>query len=377
MDPSAGAKDAYADTRVRLRRCLTYTGLADDATEADNCDEYDGPGTFVDVSAKGAWATPRDLREGIYVVALDLPVGYDNVMGTGDNAAARRVAGNRNRTAVVKLTEGRRSSKSTAAFWIRNSLANEGVAAPRATVTYGAAKTAVLAGGFITYDVSSVALTLTLPELADAGVLSKGATMKVGISSFADGVAKSLAVSSAGTFNVNVAVTSEDGYASALYSTTGDDQTVGAQGPAVFTFVKDADTRLRELKLGWTGDGITKSRAQLAGQSGFLPEEERRSAEIAGTALTGPTITQIDDIVLPRGTMGTVTISGTVMDGGGVASTRVTFAPADAADGEIPAPGAGNAVTVDIIVTDATTVRGGVSTLSNTRTYRVKISVAR
>ena len=50
-----------------------------------------------------------------------------------------------------------------------------------------------------------------------------------------------------------------------------------ATGYAVFTFVKDADTRLRELKLGWTGDGITKSRAQLAGQGGFLPDEERRS----------------------------------------------------------------------------------------------------
>ena len=80
MDPSAGAKDAYADTRVRLRRCLTYARRG--PRRPTRCDEYDGPGTFVDVSARGAWATPRDLREGIYVVALDLPVGYENVVGT-------------------------------------------------------------------------------------------------------------------------------------------------------------------------------------------------------------------------------------------------------------------------------------------------------
>ena len=363
-DPSAGAKSAYADTRVRLRRCLTYTD------GDDNCVEYDGPGTFVDVSDKGAWATPRDLREGIYVVALDLPVGYENVVGgTTGTAEDRRTEGPR--TAVVELIDGRRSSESTAAFWIRNGLTNVGVEVPVATV-----KDVLADNGFITSDVSSVMLTLTLPEPANVGdPSSKGATMKVGTSSFADGVAKSLAVRSAGTFHVNVAVTSEDGYASALYSSTAGIQTPGADGDAVFTFVKDAKTQMRELKLGWVGSGITKSRAQLAGQSGFEAEESRRSAEIAGTALTGPTVTQIDDIVLPKGTTGSVTIAATAMEAVAAAVTVTTEGTGVSNDAfTAPDAGATNAVTVDITITDAVEVTD--RNPQNTRTYRVKISVA-
>ena len=76
-DPSANAKKAYGETRIRLRRCLTYDlGCDDDTATAETCDDYDGAESMVDdVSDRGNWETDG-LREGYYEVAYDLPIGY-------------------------------------------------------------------------------------------------------------------------------------------------------------------------------------------------------------------------------------------------------------------------------------------------------------
>ena len=259
LDPSVRA--AHARSVVELHQCKVSNysdagtpGDTTDDTAASQCTEYTGVVVEASVNAKGDWGA-EDLREGLYEVIPDLPAGYISAdsAGTTDGTGSSYYS-----QQFVELMGGR-ADDDTRTFYIKNrnagagatltSVEIDGVACSRGTATNPADNNCGHSddGKFSVVAAASTGATIRLSSSAtDATPRSPGYSQAV-----TNGKATSVTLPKAGSRRFFVHVMAEDGYAS-------NDAT--SQG---FHLRRDADVRVKEVTISWSGDRIELDRDAL------------------------------------------------------------------------------------------------------------------
>ena len=259
-DPSVRA--AHKRSVVELHLCKTSNQVLDDqdppqvTTPATGCDDFaDEDPVEATVDDKGNWEA-EDLREGYYEVVVDLPAGYINVSETGTTTTTD--AGFTSQQ-FVEL-KGGRADASTDPFHIKDR--NAGAEAVLTSVQVngdpcntGAAATNTenqcghAADGEISVEVVvSDGATVRLSNSATNSRISTSTMRSLAVDT-EDGTEFTLAKPGTERFYVHVAA--EDGYSTNTAADAG------------FNVRRDADVRVKEVTILWSGDRIELDRDAL------------------------------------------------------------------------------------------------------------------
>ncbi len=267
-DPSARA--AHSRSVVELHLCKTTNQVIDNTqtppavtTAASQCATYTGDVAEADVGADGEWIADG-LREGIYEVVVDLPAGYVHVSESGTETTTDPGYFNQQ---LVTL-EGGRADASTMTFHIKDRNAEGESALTSVTVDAATCGTTSLdttdhdsnqcghdaAGSFTVVVTASTGAVVRLSNLGTDDDVNTSAARSFQVN---NGRASTVTLSDPGSEAFFVHVRSEDGY-----------QTNGAAGlnnaaTEGFTLRRDADVRLKQVTISWSGDRIELDRDAL------------------------------------------------------------------------------------------------------------------
>ena len=262
-DPSVRA--AHGRSVVELHQCKVsdYDATVDtdgDGTPdpADQCTEYTGVVVEADVDAKGNWSA-EDLREGLYEVIPDLPAGYISVDENGVEEGGTGFDATTFFSQQFVGLMGGRADDDTQTFHIKDRNAGDGATltsveidgtacTPTASPTNAAPQCGHSDdGSFSVVVTAATGATVRLSSSAtDAAPRSPGYSQAV-----TNGRATTVTLSKAGTPTYYVHVAAEDGYASNTAADAG------------FSIRRDADVRVSEVTITWSGDRIELDRDGL------------------------------------------------------------------------------------------------------------------
>ncbi len=270
-DPSVRA--AHSRTVIELRQCKTTNYRAEtslgagDGVVLSQCTEYTGVEVEASVDAKGNW-TAEDLREGIYEVIPDPPAGYIAVDaggvaegGTGFNTGDNE--GTFHSQQVVELMGGR-ADDDTERFWIKDRNAGDGATLMSVAITGGTSPSCTLGAGTdrcINNEHDDATISVTVRASTGATVrLSTDATNARATGgddrsmAVNNGRASTVTLLEAGSTTFFAHVAAEDGYSTNIAD-------VGTAGG--FEVRRDADVRVKTVRLSWAGDRIDLNRDEL------------------------------------------------------------------------------------------------------------------
>ena len=261
-DPSVRA--AHERTVIELHQCKvsnyddndTPDDTTDD-TDASQCTEYTGVVADADVDARGNWSA-GDLMEGLYEVIPDLPAGYISV-----NAAGGTETDDPNTLHTQQFVElmGGRADDDTQTFHIKDRNAGDGaeltsVEVDGETCTTTASPTNAAPqcghsddGSFSVVVTASTGATVRLSSSATDATPTGTGTYSQAVT---NSRATTVTLSKAGTRTYYVHVAAEDGYATNTAAEAG------------FSIRSDADVRVSEVTISWSGDRIELDRDGLA-----------------------------------------------------------------------------------------------------------------
>ncbi len=263
-DPSERA--AHSRTVVELHLCKTSNQVLDTSvdpptvtTPATGCgggvNAYEGTVVEADVDSRGNWSA-EGLREGLYEVIPDLPAGYISVNVSGETTED---SPNTLFTQQFVDLRGGRADDDTQTFHIKDrnagdgatltSVEVDGTACGRGTATNPADNNCGhdAAGSFSVVATASTGAIVRLSSSAtDATPPAPGYSIQV-----RNGRTSTVSLSRPGSLRFFVHVTAEDGYASNDAASEG------------FHLRRDADVRLKEVTIAWSGDRIELDRDAL------------------------------------------------------------------------------------------------------------------
>ena len=268
-DPSVRA--AHARTVIELHQCKVSNysdgGTPDDTTDdtaASQCTEYTGVVVEAPVDAKGNWGA-EDLREGLYEVIPDLPAGYVNVDSEGNQSgdSGFNTGGDNENTffsqQFVELTGGR-ADDDTETFHIKDRNAGDGATLTSVEIdgtacTRGAATNPADNncghsddGEFSVVVTASAGAAVRLSSSATDATPSGSGTYSQAVR---NGRATTVTLSKAGSRRYFVHVIAADGYSASDATSEG------------FHLRRDADVRVKEITISWSGDRIELDRDAL------------------------------------------------------------------------------------------------------------------
>jgi hypothetical protein len=262
-DPSVRA--AHSRSVVELRQCKVSDyddgGTPDDDsddTAATECDEYTGVEAEADVDSKGNWSA-EDLREGLYEVVVDLPAGYINVAADGGFDAG---ADGYHAQQFVELMGGR-ADDDTETFHIKDRNAGAGATLTSVEIdgdacTMGSATNPAdnncghsEDGEFSVVATASDDATIRLSSSATDATPTGTGTYSHSVT---NGKATTITLPKAGSRRFFVHVAAEDGYAS---------NAADVATAAGLHLRRDADVRVKEVTISWSGDRIELDRDAL------------------------------------------------------------------------------------------------------------------
>ena len=265
MDPSVRA--AHARSVVELHQCKVSNYAAEsspgagDGVDASQCTEYTGVVVEASVDAKGNWGAD-DLREGLYEVIPDLPAGYVNADSAGATAFVEGTTTSFYSQQFVELMGGR-ADDDTRTFYIKDRNAGAGATLTSVEVdgtacSMGAAAAPAdnqcghdEAGSFSVVASASAGATIRLSSSAtDAAPTGTGMYSQA----VNNGRATTVTLPRAGSRRFFVHVMAEDGYAS---------NSANVATAAGFHLRRDADVRVKEVTITWSGDRIELDRDAL------------------------------------------------------------------------------------------------------------------
>ena len=293
-DPSVRGAHQYAT--VEVHRCMTtdYRPAATvggtDIPEVPltGCTKYTGDVAEASVGDDGEWIAD-DLMEGVYEVIVDLPAGYEHVNKSGaqandDDTGTDNVDENTYHTQQAVELEGGRADAGTKTFHIKDR--NAGNLAVITTVTVDGdlcAEPERCADNdhddtsIVVKATGSDGATIILSSSAsDAKPKGKG-TRSVPV---ANGENTTVTLPTAGTAMFYIHVAAEDGYS----TNAGEDDVV----TDAFNVRRDADVRVKTVKLTWGGDKIDMNRSEL----GLDPDGE--TDPVTGTTALRVTVDEGD-----------------------------------------------------------------------------------
>ena len=258
-DPSVRA--AHSRSVIELHQCKVSNYAAEsspgagDGTDASQCTEYTGVVAEADVDAKGNWGTDG-LREGLYEVIPDLPAGYINVAADGSDDPT--AAGFHSQQFVELM--GGRADDDTETFHIKDRNAGDGATLTSVEVDGETCATAASPtnaspqcghsddGSFSVVVAASPGATVRLSSSATDATPSGSGTYSQAVT---NSRATTVTLSKAGTRTYYVHVAAEDGYATNTAAEAG------------FSIRRDADVRVSEVTITWSGDRIELDRDGL------------------------------------------------------------------------------------------------------------------
>ncbi len=263
-DPSVRA--AHSRSVVELHLCRTSNQVLDTSvdpptvtTAATGCgggvNAYEGTVVEADVDEDGDWSADG-LREGLYEVVPDLPAGYvvSDSAGTTDGTGTSYHA-----QQFVDLRGGR-ADDDTETIHIKDrnagdgatltSVEIDGTACTRGTATNPADNNCGhdAAGSFSVVATASTGAVVRLSSSATDATPTGTGTYSVVVS---NGKATTVTLSKPGSRRFFVHVAAEDGYASNDATNEG------------FHVRRDADVRVKEVTIAWSGDRIELDRDAL------------------------------------------------------------------------------------------------------------------
>ena len=271
-DPSARA--AHSRSVVVLRQCRTSNqdATTDPVTAATQCTAYTGVEVEASVDAKGNWSG-EDLREGVYEVVPDLPAGYTNVTATGSETSESTInaTDGTNTLFTQQMVElmGGRAGTTTETFHIKDRNGGAGNTITSVTIDGTACGTAGTGGAAWTpptercvnneRDDGTIGVRVTASTGATIRLSSSDSEASpTGTGTFsyavANGGTTSVPLAAAGSRTFHIHVAAGDGYTKnpATGATTN-----------LFEARRNADARLDELKLTFSGGTITLDRREL------------------------------------------------------------------------------------------------------------------
>ena len=274
-DPSV--REAHKYATVELHRCKTTdyrpavtVGDTADEVPLTGCTSYTDDVAEAPVGDDGEWIAD-DLMEGVYEVIVDLPAGYVHVNESGV-AAEEDNGENTYFTQQVAELAGGRADAATEVFHIKDRNADSTAVIESVLIDGDACGTSgdpwerpearcidneVDEGSIVVKITASDDATIILSTSAvDPKPKGKG-TRSVPVSN-GENTTVSLPTAGETTFYLHVAA--EDGYS----DNAGEDGAV----TAAFEVRRDADTRLKEIKISWGGDKIVLNRTELGLEDG-------------------------------------------------------------------------------------------------------------
>jgi hypothetical protein len=255
-DPSVRGAHKYSTVEVHL--CKETDQVVDATsgevtTEATQCDSYTGDVDEASVDSDGEWIADG-LREGVYEVVVDLPAGYIHVATDGSDAGDGYFS-----QQLITLSGGR-ADASTMTFHIKDR--NAGSAATLTSVeidgdpcTTGAAtnKADEQCGHSDdgSFSVEVTASTGATVRLSNSATNPRASSSTVRSLAVRNGRTSTVTLSDPGSETFYVHVAAEDGYS------TNDAATAG------FNVRRDADVRVKDVTISWSGDRIELDREGL------------------------------------------------------------------------------------------------------------------
>ena len=288
-DPSVRAAHQYST--VELHRCKVTDAVADDpATDGDEsvaatqCTTYADDVTEAPVGDDGEWIAD-DLMEGVYEVIVDLPAGYVHV-----NSAGVEVVEDDPTYFDQQLAEltGGRADAGTKVFHIKDR--NAGGDAELTTVTVdgdtcnltGTGEDAICVHNkqddtsIVVKATASRGATITLSTSMTDPTPSGGTSRSVPVRNRLN---TTVTLDDPGTETFYVHVAAEDGY-----STNMED----VASAAILNVRRDADVRVSEVKLTWSGDKIKLDR------DGLNLDPDGETDPVTGTTVVRVTVDKGD-----------------------------------------------------------------------------------
>ncbi len=251
-DPSVRA--AHQRAVVELHRCKVSNQVR------GGCDEYSGEVEEASVNSDGEWLA-ENLLEGIWEVVVDLPAGYVHVDASGrtDGDTGFNDDDSYFSQQDIELMGGR-ADAGTETFHIKDrnagdgatltSVEIDGTACTRGTATNPADENCGHDedGSFSVVATASTGAVVRLSSSAtDASPTGTGTYSQT----LRNGRATTVTLSMPGSRRFFVHVTAEDGYASNDATSEG------------FHLRRDADVRVKEVTISWSGDRIELDRDAL------------------------------------------------------------------------------------------------------------------
>jgi hypothetical protein len=266
LDPSVRAR--HDRSSIELRQCkvsnqkVNTDGVV--TTPGTSCTEYTGVEVEASVDAKGNWSADG-LREGLYEVVVDLPPGYGHVNRSGTAATdadpnANPVVLNSYFTQQFVELVGGRADDDTKTFYIKDNNASNASGLTSVEIDGTACTTGGAAnhsanqcghdadGEFSVVVTASPGATVRLSSSAADASASGGKAYSQAVT---NGRATTVTLPKAGSRRFFVHVMAEDGYAS--NDATGEG----------FHLRRDADVRVKEITISWSGDRIELDRDAL------------------------------------------------------------------------------------------------------------------
>jgi len=265
-DPSTRA--AHSRTVIELHQCKTTNYEAADAeagtpeVPASQCKEYTGVVVEADVDAKGNWDA-EDLMEGSYEVTPDLPAGYVSSNEDGNvNPTSAEDSTTYHTQQFIELVGGR-ADDDTQTFHIKDRNAGAGASLMSVEIdgdacTMGAATNP--ADNNCGHDEDGSFSVVVAASTGAVVRLSSSATdpSPTGTGTYShtvrNGRATTITLPMPGSRRFFVHVTAEDGYAS---------NAADVATAAGLHLRRDADVRVKEVTISWSGDRIELDRDAL------------------------------------------------------------------------------------------------------------------
>ncbi len=262
-DPSIRA--AHARTVIELHQCKS-TNFSDndtpddtsDDTAASQCTDYTDVVVETDVDKDGEWSA-EDLMEGYYEVIPDLPAGYvsSDSAGTTDGTGTSYYS-----QQFVQLMGGR-ADDDTRTFHIKDRNAGAGATLTSVEIDGDACTMGAAAapadnqcghaddGEFSVVATASDDATIRLSSSATDATPTGTGTYSYSVR---NGKSTTITLPKAGSRRFFVHVAAEDGYAS---------NAADVATAAGFHLRRDADVRVEEVSIRWSGDRIDLDREAL------------------------------------------------------------------------------------------------------------------